>query len=159
MPDPAPFLKAIEAVIQADRRVSLHEFVVLTLLRSQLQPAAGAPKGDRAISQLGDEIRALLSLLAHAGTPGEATRAFRAGVSQLGMPQAELVVLEALSLQGAAAALERLRTLAPLAKAELVSALFATVTFDRKVRVSEVELMRLVGAVLACPVPPLFESL
>ncbi|HWD22928.1 MAG TPA: M48 family metallopeptidase [Burkholderiales bacterium] len=159
MQDPAPFLKAIEAVIEADRRVSLHEFVVLTLLRSQLQPAARAPKGDRSVSQLGDEIRLLLSLLAHAGTPGEAARAFGAGVAQLGMPQAEPVAREALSLQSAGEALERLRALAPLAKAELVRALFASATADRKVRISEAELMRLVGAVLGCPVPPLFEDL
>jgi hypothetical protein len=31
---------ALEAVIHADRRVSLHEFVVLTLMRSQLAPRA-----------------------------------------------------------------------------------------------------------------------
>ncbi len=157
--DPAPFLKAIAAVIQADRRVSLHEFVVLTLLRSQLQPAARAPKGDRSISQLGDEIRLLLSLLAHAGAPEGAERAFHAGTGQLGMPQFELMAREALSLQSAGEALERLRALAPLAKGELVSALFATVTSDQKVRLSEAELMRLVGAVLGCPVPPLFENL
>jgi hypothetical protein len=157
--DPAPFLGAVEAVINADRRVSLHEFVVLTLLRSQLQPAQRPPKGDRSISQLGDEIRALLSLLAHAGTPDEAQRAFRAGISQLGMPQAELLGRESLSLQIAGDALGRLRALAPLAKAELVGALFATVSSDRKVRVSEAELMRLVGAALDYPVPPLFEDL
>jgi Zn-dependent protease with chaperone function len=157
--DPAPFLGAIEAVINADRRVSLHEFVVLTLLRSQLEPAQRPPKGDRSISQLGGEIRALLSLLAHAGTPSEAERAFRAGISQLGMPQAELLKRESVSLQIAGDALERLRALAPLAKAELVGALFATVTSDRKVRISEAELMRLVGAALGCPVPPLFEDL
>jgi hypothetical protein len=46
-----------------------------------------------------------------------------------------------------------------MAKAELVRALFATVTFDGKVRVAEAELMRLVGATLACPVPPLLEEL
>jgi Zn-dependent protease with chaperone function len=155
----AGFLAAIEAVINADRRVTLHEFVVLTLLRSQLQPAPKPPQADRSVSQLREEIRVLLSLLAHAGTQGEAEPAFRAGASQLGMPDAALVKREELSFQTAAGALDKLRTLAPLAKAELVSALFATVTADGKVRVSEAELMRLVGATLNCPVPPLFDSL
>jgi Zn-dependent protease with chaperone function len=154
----APFLAAIEAVIHIDRRVSLHEFVVLTLLRSQLRPAP-RPSADRSISQLREEIRVLLSLLAHAGTPGEAERAFAAGAAQLGLPQAGLMQREALSLQSAGEALDRLRALAPLAKAELVSALFATVTSDGKVRISEAELMRLVGAALGCPVPPLFDAL
>jgi Zn-dependent protease with chaperone function len=156
---PGGFLAAIEAVINADRRVTLHEFVVLTLLRSQLQPAPKPPKADRSVSQLREEIRVLLSLLAHAGTQGEAEPAFRAGASQLGMPDATLVKREALSFQAAAGALDKLRMLAPLAKAELVSALFATVTADGKVRVSEAELMRLVGATLNVPVPPLFDSL
>jgi len=40
-----------------------------------------------------------------------------------------------------------------------VSGLFAALSFDGKVRVSEAELMRLVGAALDCPVPPLFDSL
>jgi Zn-dependent protease with chaperone function len=156
--NPAPFLAAVEAAIHADRRVTLHEFVVLTLLRSQLHPSK-VSESDRAVSQLRIEIALLLSLLAHAGTPAEAQRAFRAGASQLGMPDAVLVNREALSFQGAAAALDKLRALAPLAKAELVSALFATLTFDGKVRVSEAELMRVVGASLACPVPPLLDAL
>ena len=157
--DSSALLAAIEALIHADRRVSLHEFVVLTLLRSQLQPAARPAKADRSISQLGEEIRILLSLLAHAGTQAGAGRAFAAGAAQLGMKDAVPLKREALSLEAAAAALDKLRALAPLAKAELVGALFATVTSDGKVRVSEAELMRVVGATLACPVPPLFDSL
>jgi uncharacterized tellurite resistance protein B-like protein len=133
--------------------------VVLTLLRSQLQVLPKPPKSDRAISQLREEICMLLSILAHAGTQAEAQAAFRAGAKQLGMPDAELVKREALSFQAAAGGLDKLRALAPGAKAELVGALFATVTADGKVRVSEAELMRLVGATLGCPVPPLFDSL
>lgn len=151
-------LAAIEAVINADRRVTLHEFVVLTLLRSQLQPGP-RPKAERSISHLREPVRVLVSLLAHAGTQGEAESAFRAGATQLGLPDAVMIRREELSLASAGGALDELRTLAPLAKAELVSALFATVTSDGKVRISEAELMRLVGATLGCPVPPLFDSL
>jgi len=157
--DSSALLAAIQAVIHADRRVSLHEFVVLTLLRSQLLPAARPAKAGRAISQLGEEIRILLSMLAHAGTQAGAERAFGAGAAQLGMKDAVPLKREALSLEAAAGALDKLRALAPLAKAELVGALFATVTSDGKVRVSEAELMRVVGATLACPVPPLFDTL
>jgi Zn-dependent protease with chaperone function len=151
------FLAALEAVIQADRRVSLHEFVVLTLARSQLQPSPRPAKTDRAVSQLREEIMLILSLVAHAGN--DAASAFRAGATQLGFPPEGLVRRESLSFPAATGALERLRALAPLAKAELVAALFATVTSDGKIRVSEAELMRLVGATLGCPVPPLFDSL
>ena len=43
-------------------------------------------------------------------------------------------------------------------KAILVKGLFAAVSADGAIRVMEAELMRLVGAVLDCPLPPLLES-
>jgi len=156
--DPAPFLAALEAAIRADRRITLHEFVVLSLLRAQLQPAP-PPQAGRSISELRDEIGLLLSLLAYAGSPEDAQPAFSAGAKALGMPAAALASRSGLSYESVAGALERLRALAPRAKAELVSGLFAALSFDGKVRVSEAELMRLVGAALDCPVPPLFDSL
>jgi hypothetical protein len=57
------------------------------------------------------------------------------------------------------AALEAARELAPLEKARLVTALFAAATADGTVRVGEFELLRLVGAVLDCPLPPLIETM
>jgi len=64
---------ALEAVIHADRRISLHEFVVLTLLRSQLAPR-GKPgdAGNRKLAELKDPALILLSLVAHAGTRQDA---------------------------------------------------------------------------------------
>jgi hypothetical protein len=64
-----------------------------------------------------------------------------------------------LSLENVHAALEALRALAPLEKAVLVKALFGAATADGTIRVAEAELLRLVGAVLDCPVPPLLDSL
>jgi hypothetical protein len=64
-----------------------------------------------------------------------------------------------LTLERAAASLEALRQLAPMQKALLVKGLFAAVSHDGAIRVVEAELMRLVGAVLDCPLPPLLESL
>ena len=156
---PEKFLAAILAVINADRRLSLHEFVVLTLLRSQLQPTVAAPRTDRSISQLRREILLLLSVVAQAGAQEGSAKSFAAGARQLGMPDAVPAGRGELSPQSVEEALRALRTLAPPAKAELVSALFAAITADGKVRVSEAELMRVVGATLACPVPPLFDSL
>ena len=44
-------------------------------------------------------------------------------------------------------------------KALLVKGLFATVSYDGTIRVAEAELMRLAGAVLECPLPPLLTEL
>jgi Zn-dependent protease with chaperone function len=159
-------LEALQAVIHADRRVSLHEFAVLTLVRSQLaaneRPGAA---GNRRLAELQGPALLALSLVAHAGTRQDATgpreerlqAAMRAGLAAMGLPDAPVV--DALTLEKAAAALEALNTLAPMQKAILVKGLFATVSVDGTIRVVEAELMRLVGAVLNCPLPPLLESL
>jgi hypothetical protein len=52
-----------------------------------------------------------------------------------------------------------LRGLAPMEKGVLVKGLFAAVTVDGTIRVAEAGLMRLVGAVLDCPLPPLLDRL
>jgi Zn-dependent protease with chaperone function len=158
-------LKALESVINADRRVSLHEFVVLTLARHQLAPtrkpgAAGAKK----IADLQGEAMLVLTLVAHAGTRMDATgarneglqAAIQAGAKELGLAGAAAPA--GMTLESAGAALEALKDLAPMQKALLVKGLFAAVTQDGTIKVMEAELMRLVGAVLDCPLPPLLES-
>jgi hypothetical protein len=160
-------VRALEAVIHADRRVSLHEFVVLAFVRDQVTPNAkpgAAP--NRKLADLKAHAATALAIVAHAGTRNDATgerqqaldKAWRAGAGILGLPP-EQPPAEALTLQAAAAALEALKQLAPMQKGVLVKALFAAVTADGTIRVIEAELMRLVGALLDCPLPPLLDDL
>jgi len=158
-------LDALQAVIYADRRVSLHEFVILTLVRSQLAPRARPGSGGNLkLAQLRDPVLIVLSLVVHAGTRQDASgqrgaalaAAMRAGMKEMDLPEA--AAAGALTLETAAEALEQLKNLAPMQKAILVKGLFAAVTHDGTIRVVEAELMRLVGAVLDCPLPPLLET-
>jgi Zn-dependent protease with chaperone function len=159
-------LKALEAVIQSDRRVSVHEFVVLTLVREQVAPK-GRPSaaGSLKISQLRKEAATVLRLVAHAGVRSDATgerdedlrAALRAGAKELGLEESDLGA-QAFTTEAAFTALEALKALAPLQKAILIKGLFAAVTADGTIRIAEAELMRMVGAVLDCPLPPLLES-
>ena len=158
---------ALEVVIHADRRVSLHEFVVLTLVKTQLapRPKPGSVRG-KPLSALKDEVVLALSLVAFAGRkPGpdpaldrEVAEAFAAGAKAAGLADAQLLPKEKFSLDAAGRALNDLMSVAPLAKAILVKALFAVVTADGTIRLMEAELMRLIGAVLECPLPPLIEE-
>jgi Zn-dependent protease with chaperone function len=149
------FLAAVEGAIRADQRVSLHEFVLLALLRHQLAPPA-APREQQRIGALREEAVTLLSLVAHAGH-ADAAAAFRAGAYELGLGEAALLAREALAPERAEAALHALRALVPRAKERLVAGLFAAATADGTIRLAEAELLRLAGAVLDCPVPPLFD--
>ncbi len=149
------FLAAVEGVIRADQRVSLHEFVLLTLLRHQLAPAAPVAGGKR-IEALREESLLLLSLIAHAGHTDPAS-AFAAGTAQLGLREVQLLPRERITPQAAGDALDRLRGLAPLAKALLIQAMFAAATADGTIQLGEAELLRVTGAVLDCPLPPLLD--
>jgi len=149
------FLGEVEAAIRADRRVSLHEFVLLTLLRHQLAPRAPVA-GVKRIEALREESLALLSLIAHAGH-AEPRSAFDAGIAQLGLREAAVLPKDRITPEVAGEALERLRGLAPLAKALLVKAMFAVATADGAIRLGEAELLRVTGAVLDCPLPPLVD--
>ena len=160
-------LKGLEAVIQADRRVSVHEFVVLTLVRDQIAPK-GKPgaAGSLKIGQLREQAAEVLRLVAHAGIRTDTTgtrdedlrNALRAGAKEMGLEEAEFSTTS-FTLDSAGAALEALKALAPLQKAILIKGLFAAVTADGTIRIAEAELMRMVGAVLDCPLPPLLDSI
>jgi Zn-dependent protease with chaperone function len=166
--DKRRLLAALEAVIHADRRVSLHEFVVLTLVRTQLtlRPKPGAVR-TRPLSAMGAEAVLVLSLVAYAGRkPGadpafdaEVASAFEAGARAASLAGAQLLPKDKFSLDATGVALKELMTLAPLAKAVLIKALFAVVTADGSIRLMEAELMRLLGAVLDCPLPPLIDDI
>lgn len=52
-------------------------------------------------------------------------------------------------------ALDRLDRLAPLVKQSLIEALVTTVTYDRRINLGELELLRAICVSLHCPVPPL----
>jgi hypothetical protein len=158
-------LAALEAVINADRRVSLHEFVVLALVRDQVAPGTKVAETKK-ISDLKTAAATVLALVAHAGTRADATgkreaalqAAIRAGAATMGVAD-NLASPPGLNLESVSAALEALRSLAPMQKGLLVKGLFAAVTVDGTIRVAEAELMRVVCAVLDCPLPPLLDSL
>ena len=159
-------LAGLEAVVRADRRMSLHEFVILTLLREQLLPKAKpAAVPTRKIADLEAECGTLLMLVAYAGARpdaggerGDALRAnVRAGAREMAISEDRAAAAQ-LSLETAGAALQALKGLAPLQKALLVKGLFAAVTADGTISLAEAEMMRLVGAVLDCPLPPLLDQ-
>jgi hypothetical protein len=111
------------------------------------------------------EVQFLLSLVAYAGVhrgpqaDQEFEAAFRAGAKEAGIVDATPVGRGAVGLDDAGEVLGKLRELAPLPKAVLVKGLFAAVTADGSIRVIEAALMRTIGAVLDCPLPPLLEDL
>jgi len=157
-------IAGLELVINADRRVSLHEFIVLTFVREQLWRKPKPPRADRRIADLKPQVGTMLALMAYAGTRTDASGERAAALQAALKAGAEMVAIEVptttdFSPTVLGAALEALKALRPLEKALLVKGLFATVTADGTIRVVEAGLMRLVGAVLDCPLPPLLDEM
>jgi hypothetical protein len=72
----------------------------------------------------------------------------------MAMPALALCASDALQLSRVSEALERMSTLAPLEKAQLVEGFTAAVAADDNVKLLEHELLRAVACVLDCPMPP-----
>jgi hypothetical protein len=156
-------VSGLEAVVRSDRRVSLQAFILLAWLEIALAlpRRSGAAQS---LAQVRQESVLVLSLLARgaavgAGGTQDVEAAFLAGAKALELSDAALVPREALSTEACSAALQRLRGLSWQAKAQLMRGLFTSVAADGKVRMSEAELMRVIGACLDCPMPPLLEAL
>jgi len=118
------------------------------------------------LAQMRDPAGALLSLVAHAGCADASTadadfvRAFEAGATEAGLVgQVVACPRGDCTPELASRSLEALRDLAPLDKARLVKGLFAAITADGRIRRVEAALLRMIGGVLDCPLPPLLYGL
>jgi hypothetical protein len=150
------FLTEFASLVERDARVTLNEFVLLTLLRQRLREGAGEPIAARyrKLGEIAEDARTLLSLVARVS--GDASgKAFAAGARVLELGWDAPSEGEKLTSASVSASLERLRLLAPFAKPALLRACVETVMADGRLRVAEAELLRAIAATLDCPVPPL----
>ena len=162
LPEREAFLGVCRRLIEADRKVSLDEFVFYTLLESHLGARAGKPpeRTLNSLEALSVDVGQLLALLAHAGykVEPEAMAAYSAGQKQLYMQLADLMPRAKLSQNGVSKALQELKCLNPKLKARLVKAMLAVVLHDRQVQDAEMDLMRAACAALDVPLPPVLSS-
>jgi Zn-dependent protease with chaperone function len=153
------FLTEFASLVERDARVTLHEFVLLTLLRQRLREGAGEPIATRyrRVEEIADDARALLTLVARVSgdTSG---KAFAAGARVLELGWEAPSAGEKLTSASVSASLERLRLLAPFAKPALLRACVEAVMADGRLRVAEAELLRAIAATLDCPVPPVLAA-
>jgi len=144
------FLSDLAAVVEADRRVTLREFVLLTLLRQRLREGAGQPIRTRfrRIEEVAPDAHLVLSLVSL--DPA----AFQKGAAVLKLGWQAPLAREALTTAKVGESLERLRHLSPFAKPGILKACVEAAAADGVFRLPEVELVRMVAATLDCPVPP-----
>jgi hypothetical protein len=151
--------RELDALIEADGKVSLFEFTLARLVHEHLRADAGKPLKVRfrRYDQVADEIRLVLSLLVHASgaRDADADALFQRTRSTLLDTGTGLLPLAQCSLKALDGALQNLRDLTPLLKGPLVDTLADAILADNKVQVAELELLRAVCSLIDCPVPPL----
>ncbi len=158
-------LDTMDALVRIDQHVSLHEFCLMMWLRTQLvhalDPAHGFVPGSRRLSQCRESYAVLCAVLADHGhaSADDARRAFDQAINEA-LPDAHMDYAPPRDWQPALIdALERLNRLAPRSKELLIRGLVRAVAADGAVTVAEAEMLRLVCAMLQCPLPALIRDI
>jgi len=157
------FRATVEELASADRKISLFEFALQRTLLVRLDrhffktppPRVRYP----ALNGLRAEMSILLSGLAHAGSSDDqqALRAFTQAAEMLGIgPPLELQPRDAFSLREVGEALDKVVESSSVIKKRLLSAALLAISLDGQVTVGEAELLRALGDMLDCPLPPIF---
>lgn len=148
------------ALISADGRVTLPEFLLFTVLKHRVGRAAqrAVPVKYRAVAECAADAALVLSLIAAVRLPERAEHAFNAGA--LLLPGAELALTraEAIDLAHVSAALDRLNRLAPLEKPRLIKACSAVAFVDGRTNWKAASCLRTICAALDAPLPPQVEA-
>jgi len=150
----------VAKVVEADKKVTLAEFVLATILRQRLREGAGRPIPTRyrSLAEVDGELRTVLSLVAHAAL-ADTAQAYAKGAEYLSLGVHEPMPSNELSGGRVAEALERLRLLAPLVKPRVIKACLDVAGADGVITLAQAELTRMVAATLDCPLPPVLAAL
>jgi Zn-dependent protease with chaperone function len=150
----------VDALIRADKRVTLFEFSLATLLRHTLQQRDSIKRHGikGGIKQLNSDVGQLLSLMVHVGhkEADAAEQAFDKAVGAFGH-DGDIIIVERskLSLNAIEESLGRLTRLNFRFKGKVIEAATTAIIADGEVKIAELDFLRAIGASLDCPIPPL----
>ena len=152
-------LVLVKDLIEADRRVTVFEFVLITICRRHFaaEVRGGPPVKHKSVQSVSEPIAIVVSLLIHAGR-GRPDM-FEGVMARLGLTGQTLRQPSALGFAAVEAALYELKRLAPLAKPAVIKAFLAVVMPEGRLSIVQAELMRAICAALDTPLPPILESL
>ncbi len=158
------FKETVQALIAADRKVSVFEFALGRSLLRNLEPVFGRRERTavayHSLKPLLPHCLPLLAILARYGNEQDAAQAaadFAAGVEILGGEPTATTMPETAAdpVRVFEQALDILQKAADPLKKQILDACAAAVLGNQKVTVAEAELLRAVADSLDCPLPPL----
>jgi len=152
-------LGTIKALNEADGHIDVFEYLLAKIIAQHVWESINPQKvrmsGKKSLKQVQDKALAVIAVLAQHGheNPADVQGAYEAGASALSTESAvAMQVFEDWSeaLDSALPALDQLK---PSGKEILVKALIATVMSDNRIAVAEMELLRVVCALIHVPLP------
>lgn len=152
------FMATLGKLILADDRISLFEWCLFKILRFNLDERVDRRQKSTELQALAADCEVLLSVLAASGHTDSQTAA-----TAFARASAYLELGDSLAYRAETAgdtkalekALDRLNQLKPLQKPMLLKAMATCINADGQVTAEESELLRAVGSLLDCPIPPL----
>lgn len=155
------FNDCIQALITADKKITVFEYMLTHLMKQHLHPTSPAMKHGpltyRKLSDALDDIIVLLSAVSYIGAKSQeiAGIAFRSGVAALPIETSHTIITrDQATLQRVDETLFRLAAAAPQIKKSTLLACVACIATDNQVTLEEAELIRAIGSALNCPIPP-----
>ncbi|GBE45960.1 hypothetical protein BMS3Bbin11_01053 [bacterium BMS3Bbin11] len=154
------FSTLVVKLIPLDGKVSSFEYMLSRLLLQMLEenhrPAPRSGTKKIKLVRLQYHLRTLFSVVAIFGhdTEKQAIRAYNAGMNSLfdqQWPEYYLPADWAAHFDAALDAIDRVR---PLIKEEIIKSLVVMISFDHDYRIEEYEMLRVISALLHCPMPP-----
>lgn len=157
------FSDTIQALLQADKQISFHDYCLGTMLSKQidefLNPMQSAKIGNASLkSQKGAAVKLFTVLAAYGNKDeAEARAAFTDGM-KVALPD---VTPDFVPTPAFAGTLDQvwgpLDSLGPLEKLQLIRGLIVTISHDNQITLEEAELLRTVCTLIHCPLPPIFQ--
>ena len=151
------FMSVLGKLIMVDEEISLFEWCLFKILRYSLDAHPGRRQQALPITSLVSECEVLISVLASAGHGDEqaAREAFNRTRNFLDLGPMTYRHKLGVNTGALEQALDALNHLKPLHKPQLLKAMVTCINVDGRVTAEESELLRAVGNLLDCPIPPL----
>jgi len=156
------FLQCLEQLIKLDKKYSLLEFVLLTILQQQLGEHAGRAGRVRFYSYkpLSEDLRLLLSMLAQCSGQGNGRvqDAYRRNMQTFVATVPPLIAASDVNISMISAALQRVNQMPAVMKKAFLTSCADLVMEDQIIMPAEAELLRAIAESLDCPMPPLLAT-
>lgn len=158
------FINCFNELVKADKKIDLFEWIIIQVitrhLKPHFEPTKPSPEGHEKLRRLSPECSVLLSAIATAGNDSEvAGQAFKAGVAELKDLSLKQIESKAGDLNRLAKALNSLRRASASERKRLIDACSAAIEADGHITWQEAELLRGVGDLLDCPIPPIIPTM